>query len=226
MKAFFNLEINSMKRIVSTMVTGALVAGSMMLVQAQKADARSQQVLDKVAAKYKANKNTYFKFAFGSGSNGKVTKNETGIFYTTPSKYRLKIMGTEQIFDGSKIYNISDEDQEVTIAKANGSEMMFSPTTYLNNYKKEYNTTYQGKATVAGKSTDVVKLVPVKDNGIKEVKIYLDPSSNQLVKIEQYSSDNDFSTITIQDYRANQNLKADMFTFNKNLYKNYMVTNL
>jgi hypothetical protein len=30
-------------------------------------------------------------------------------------------METEQIFDGSKIYNINTEDMEVTIAKPNGS---------------------------------------------------------------------------------------------------------
>jgi hypothetical protein len=35
-------------------------------------------------------------------------------------------MDTEQIFDGSKIYNINTDDMEVTIAKPNGSSTMFS----------------------------------------------------------------------------------------------------
>lgn len=45
-------------------------------------------------------------------------------------------MGTEQIFDGSKIYNISAEDQEVTVAKPTGNEQMFSPLNYIEEYKR------------------------------------------------------------------------------------------
>jgi hypothetical protein len=30
-------------------------------------------------------------------------------------KYKLKIMDTEQIFDGNKIYNINADDMEVTL---------------------------------------------------------------------------------------------------------------
>ena len=215
-----------MKNILSKVITGVFVVGSITLAQAQKADAKSTQILDKVSSKYKSNKNTYFKFTYGSGSNGKISKNETGIFYTTPTKHKLKIMGIEQIFDGNKIYNISAEDQEITIAKGNGSEMIFSPTNYLNTYKKEYNTTYVGRKTVAGKSVDQVKLVPIKANGIKQVDIYVDTVKNQLVKVEQYSSDNDVVTITIQDYKVNQNLSSSTFTFNKNNYKNYLITEL
>ena len=215
-----------MKNILSKIVSSTFVVGSMMFVQAQKADTKSTQILDKVSTKYKANKNTYFKFTYGSGTNGKISKNETGIFYTTPSQYKLKIMDIEQIFDGNKVYNISSEDQEVTIAKGNGSEMMFSPTNYLNNYKKEYNASYVGKKVVAGKSTDQIKLVPVKNNGLKEVHIFVDSAKNQLVKVEQFSSDNTLNTITIQDYRVNQKLDPKMFTFQKNNYKNYLITEL
>jgi len=215
-----------MNKIFYKIVTGAFVAGSVMLVQAQKSDAQSKQILDAVAKNYKAKKNSYFKFSYGTGDNGKVSQTQTGIFYSTPSQYKLKIMGIEQIFDGSKVYNISAEDQEVTIAKADGSEMMFSPTNYLNSYKNEYNTTYVGKKSANGVNADLIKLVPVKNNGLKSVYIFVNQAKNQIVKIEQYSSDNSVAVIAIQDYKENQNLDSGMFTFNKNNYKNYIITEL
>ena len=215
-----------MKNMIKKISIAALSFGMVALTFAQKADAKSKSILDAVASKYKANKNTYFKFAYGTGANGKVSKRQTGIFYTTPTQYKLKIMGIEQIFDGSKIYNISSEDQEVTIAKANGTEMMFSPTNYLNSYKKEYNTAYVGKKSVNGVNADLIKLTPVKSNGIKNVYIYVDAPKNQLVKVEQYSANNDVAVIAVQDYKTNQNLAADMFKFNKNNYQNYIVTEL
>lgn len=215
-----------MKNLITKISLAALSFGTVGLAFAQKADAKSKSVLDAVAAKYKANSNTYFKFSYGTGSNGKVTKTETGIFYTTPSQYRLKIMGTEQIFDGSKVYNISEEDQEVTVAKASGSDMMFSPTNYLTSYKKDFNTTYVGKKSVNGVNADMIKLTPVKNNGLKSVYIFVNPANKQLVKIEQYSSNNDVAVIAIKDYRQNQKLDSGMFTFDKNQYKNYIVTEL
>ena len=215
-----------MNKMFYRLVTGVFLTGAVLMVQAQKSDAKSRQILDAVAKNYKAKKNSYFKFSYGTGANGKVSKTETGIFYSTPSQYKLKIMGTEQIFDGSKVYNISEEDQEVTIAKANGAEMMFSPTNYLETYKSEYNTSYAGKKAVNGVQADLIKLTPVKANGLKAVYIFVDQPKHQILKIEQYSSDNSVAVIAVKEYKANQNLSSGMFNFNRNNYKNYIITEL
>lgn len=203
-----------------------LSIGIISFFSAQKADSQSQSVLDAVTKNYKSNKNTYFKFAYSTGANGKTSKTQTGIFYTTPSQYKLKIMGIEQIFDGNKVYNISAEDQEITIAKTTGNDMMFSPTNYLDSYKKDYNTKYIGKKLVNGKNTDHIQLTPIKSNGIKKVNLYVDSTKKQMVKIEQISNTNDIATISVVDYKVNQNLSADLFKFNKNQYSNFIITEL
>ena len=104
--------------------------------------------------------------------------------------------------------------------------MMFSPTNYLNSYKKEYNTRYIGKRTVNGVNADLIELTPVKRNGIKNVYIYVNTTKNQLVKVEQYATNNDVAVIAVSDYKTNQNLSADLFKFNKNQYSNYIITEL
>lgn len=193
---------------------------------AQKVDAKAKNILDAVATNYKSKNNVYFKFVYGTGSGKKVTKTEPGIFYSAKDSYKLKIMGTEQIFDGNKIYNISTEDQEVTIAKPTGSEQMFSPLTYIEEYKKGYNVKYMGKLTVNGVNTDYIKLTPTKKNGIKEVNLFINGAKKQLVKLEQFSTDNSVSVIAISNYKENQTLNDDLFRFDKNQYKNYIVTEL
>lgn len=215
-----------MKLHIKLIASSVFIFASTAMVLAQKADQKSTALLESVANNYKSNKNTYFKFSYGTGNGGKVTKTQTGIFYTTPSQYRLKIMGNEQIFDGSKVYNISAEDQEVTIAKANGSEQMLSPTNYLTSYKKDFNTTYVGKRSVNGVIADLIKLTPVKDNGIKQVYIFLNSANKQIVKIEQTAKDNSVTTLAVKEYKANQKLSGDMFTFNKSKYPNYIITEL
>ncbi|MBP0612751.1 outer membrane lipoprotein carrier protein LolA [Chryseobacterium sp. cx-311] len=215
-----------MKNIFAKAAAGAMVLCAAAMMQAQKIDTKSRQILDAVTTNYKAKKNSYFKFTFGSGVNGQVNKTETGIYYAEGPKYKLKIMGTEQIFDGNKIYNVNDDEKEVTIAKPNGSDIMFSPTSYLTSYKKDFNATYSGKRMVNGVNTDFIKLTPVKSNGLKQVNLYVDSASKQLVKLEQHGTNKDVAVIAIQEYKVNQNLASDMFTFNKQKFQNYVITEL
>ena len=200
---------------------GTLVVGSFTFSFAQKIDAKAKTILDAVSANYKAKKNTYYKFSYSTGK-GSVTKTETGIFYATPTQYKLNIMGNEQIFDGKKVYNISKEDQEVTIAKPNGSEKALSPTNYIDEYKSGYTVTYAGK----NGALDIIKMVPVKDNGIKSIQLYINSAKKQVAKIVQNSAGNDVAIITVVQYKENQKLNNSTFSFDKNKYKNYLITEL
>jgi outer membrane lipoprotein-sorting protein len=215
-----------MKKIISKIVVGTLVVGSIGFVQAQKIDAKAKKILDDITANYNSKKNSYFKFAFGSGMNGTVSKTEPGIYYSAGDKYKLKIMETEQIFDGNKIYNINTEDMEVTVAKPNANSTMFSPINYLTSYRKDYNVAYSGKKTVDGVSADLIKLTPVKTNGLKYIYLYVDYAKKQMLKLEQHGNNKDISVIVIKEYKENQQLDPNMFVFDKTKFKNYLVTEL
>ena len=194
--------------------------GIINLVHAQKIDNKAKGILDAVSANYKSKNTLYFKFSYGTGS-GKISKNQTGSFYASKDKYKLKIMGNEQIFDGNKTYSINEDEQEITIAKQNSKETL-SPINYIDSYKKGYNIYYIGK----NKNLDIIKLTPTKNNGIKEVFLYVNTSKNNVEKIEQHSTDKHITTITITEYKENPKVDSKIFTFNKNLYKNYLITEL
>lgn len=208
-------------KLFNKILLGALVLGSFTFSYAQKIDAKAKTILDAVSANYKAKKNMYFKFSYGTG-RGTVSKTETGIFYSTPSQYKLNIMGNEQIFDGKKVYNISKEDQEITIAKPNGNEKALSPTNYIDDYRNGYTVTYAGKSG----ALDLIKMVPVKDEGVKNVLLYINSAKKQVSKIVQTSAGDDIAVITIAEYKENQNLSNSVFTFDKNKYKDYLITEL
>ena len=194
--------------------------GIINLIHAQKIDNKAKGILDAVSANYKSKNTLYFKFSYGTGS-GKISKNQTGSFYASKDKYKLKMMGNEQIFDGNKTYSINEDEQEITIAKQNSKETL-SPINYIDSYKKGYNIYYIGK----NKNLDIIKLTPTKNNGIKEVFLYVNTSKNNVEKIEQYSTDKHITTITITEYKENPKVDSKIFTFNKNLYKNYLITEL
>ncbi|WP_299179012.1 outer membrane lipoprotein carrier protein LolA [uncultured Chryseobacterium sp.] len=215
-----------MKNIISKIVISSLVVGAVGFTDAQKIDAKAKKILDDITANYHSKKNSYFKFTFGSGVNGQVTKTEPGIYYVAGEKYKLKIMDTEQIFDGNKIYNINTEDMEVTIAKPNANSTMFSPINYLTSYRNDYNVTYNGKKKVNGVNADFIKLTPVKSNGLKHVYLFVDSAKKRMVKLEQHGTNKDVAVIAIKEYKENQDLDPNMFVFDKSKFKNYIITEL
>lgn len=215
-----------MKNIISKIILGGFVVGAVGFSNAQKIDAKAKKILDDITANYNSKKNSYFKFSFGSGAKGQVGKTEPGIYYSAGDKYKLKIMDTEQIFDGNKIYNINAYDMEVTTAKPNGSGSMFSPINYLSSYRNDYNVTYNGKKMVNGINADFIKLTPVKANGIKYVYLFVDSAKKQMVKLEQHGNNDDVAVIAIKEYKENQDLDPNMFVFDKNKFKNYVITEL
>jgi len=195
--------------------------GSSFIAHSQTIDSKSKTILDDITKSYKSKKNSYFKFSYSADN-----QNQTGIFYSDNTRYKLKIMGTEQIFDGNKLYNINDEDKEITISKANDDQVHFSPLSYLDSYKKDYNVSYSGKKTISGIPVDVVKMTPVKSNGLKSVTLYINSPQKKLIKLEQLSTNNELAVITISNYKENQTLSPSLFSFDKSKYQNYLITEL
>ena len=200
------------KKILFVFVTGVVT-----MVFAQKVDSNAKNILDAVSAHYKSKNAIYFKFIYATAG-----KNEMGDFYASKDKYRLKIMGSEQIFDGNKIYNINEEEQEVTISKSNGGENVLSPMSYLEAYKKNYNIIYVSKKN----NQDIIKLTPIKNNKIKQVLLYINFTKKQIEKVEQYTANNTKTSIIISQYKENIAVSSSVFSFNKNQYKNYFITEL
>jgi len=213
-----------MKNLFKSILTVTIV-GIGVFYQAQTIDSKSKAILDNITNNYKSKKNSYFKFAYTSGT-GKSSQTQTGIFYSDNTRYKLKIMGVEQIFDGNKVYNINDEDKEVTVSKPTDNQVHFSPLSYLDSYKKDYNVTYSGKKTISGIPVDVIKMTPIKNNGLRNVTLYVNTPQKKLIKLEQVATNNQVNVISISDYRENQALSASTFSFDKSKYKNYLITEL
>jgi len=207
-------------------LSALILSGFSVSVSSQSIDSRSKTILDAITSNYKSKKNSYFKFSYGTGSPAKIDQTQTGIFYSQNGKYKLKIMGTEQIFDGSKVYNINEEDKEITVSKPNAGQSMFSPLSYLESYKNDYNVTYTGKKKISGIAVDVILMTPVKSNGLKSVTLYINAPQKKLIKLEQLSDSNDLAVITINNYKENQPLSPALFSFDKSKYQNYLVTEL
>ncbi len=188
---------------------------------AQNADA-AKKLLDEVSAKTKTYNNMVIDFSFNNGK-----QDTTGKATIQGEKYVLDFMGITQIFDGSKMYIINPNDEEVTVASANSADsQVVSIANILSFYKKGYKYALDKKQTINGKSIQFIKLTPTNSKDIKEVYLGIDTKTKNIYNRTDVYKSGSKSIITLKSFKTNQTLSKNLFTFTKSKYPNYYINNL
>jgi outer membrane lipoprotein-sorting protein len=215
--------IIKMKRIIILFV---LV--SSFCLQAQEAN-KAKALLDKVSAKVKAYKNITIDFKYAlENTKEKVNQENKGNVILSGNQYVLNFLGVTKLSDGKKIYTISKEDEEISIAGiGKGSDDTDTPEKMLTFFNKGFNYTMDISQKVQGKKIQFVKLTPInaKDDR-KQVLVGIDMATNNIYKTISIGKNGTKVTMTVNSFKTNQNLPKNQFTFAQTKYPNYYINKL
>lgn len=185
--------------------------------------AKAKNMLDEVAKKIESYNNIFIEF------NHKFDNEEANVHQETIGNvtlkgdlYHLNYMGTEQIFDGKKVYLILHEDEEVVIQKpsANGDETI-TPSKMFSFYKNGYTYGLDALKTIKGIKIQFVKLTPIDSNSeISNVLIGIDSKTNHIYNIIETGENGSVTTLEIRTFKTNQPVSEKLFIFDLNKYKN------
>ena len=172
--------------------------------------------------------NTQFSFRYIlENSNEKIRQEIEGKATLSKSNYKISFMGITQLFDGSKIYTIIPENEEITItSKSDESEFDFDLMSMMNYYNDNFDFKYDITQQVESNEIKYVKLIPKKnDDDIKNIFIGIFTNNLNLHKIIQVDSNNTQVTLQISDHKWNVNLSEKYFIFDSENYPNYYINN-
>lgn len=196
---------------------------SPMLMNAQSAKA----LLDQVSSKVQSYDNIVIDFKYELTNKAENLAQETrGDVSLSGNKYVLNLMGTTQLFDGSKLHVIIPEDEEINISDAN-PESSLTPSKMLTFYKKGYKATMDIEQNVNGRKIQYVKLVPsIASNEIKYILLGIDKESKHIYRQVLAQHNGTEITITVNQFKTNQPLSSTLFSFDKSKYPNYYINRL
>ena len=172
--------------------------------------------------------NTQFNFRYIlENSNEKIRQEIEGNATLSKSYYKISFMGITQLFDGSKIYTIIPENEEITItSKSDESEFDFDLISMMNYYNDNFDFKYDITQQVESKEIKYVKLIPKKNgDDIKNIFIGIFISNLNFHKIIQVDINNTQVTLQISDHKWNVNLSNNYFIFDSENYPNYYINN-
>ena len=195
--------------------------------------AKAKKLLDKAAEQVKSYKNIYIEFNHRIDNNDANVHQETmGNVTLKGDLYHLNYMGTEQIFDGKKVYLIVNEDEEVIIQKPakdnDDDEGGLTPSKMFSFYKKGYTYSMGDLKTIKGIKIQFVKLTPIDSNSdVADVLVGIDVKTNHIYTIIENGKNKTSTTIEVRTFKTNQPISDSLFTFDLAKYrdqKKYTIT--
>ena len=191
---------------------------------------KAKTLLDQVYTNVKSYKNIYvdFKIALHNSEAG-INQETKGNVTIEGDKYLFNYLGAKQLFDGSKVYTIVPENEEVTIEDKSEDENTITPSKMLTFYKTGHTYAWDILQNIQGRKIQFVKVTPIETNTeIQSILIGIDVGTKNIYKIIETGKNSTKTTITVNSFKTNQPLSKTLFTFDESKYKNdgyYIIRN-
>lgn len=205
-----------------------------LLMTAQLASAQNSEkakaLLDDVYTKVKSYDNIFvdFKYVLNNSEAG-INQETRGEVTMQGDKYIGNFFGNTQLFDGSKVYTIVPENEEVTIDDKSEDENALTPAKMLTFYREGHNYEMDILQNVNGRKIQYVKLTPIDTNSeIKSILLGIDVETKHIYKLIETGKNDTTTTITVNSFKTDQPLSKTLFTFDETKYENdgyYIVRN-
>jgi outer membrane lipoprotein-sorting protein len=189
----------------------------------------AKTLLNEVSEKVKGYENIAIDFKYTLENLSENIKQETkGDVVMQGEKYRLNILGVTRLFDGSKTYSISTEDEEVTISShIEDDNDAITPSKMLSFYEDGYTYTLDIKQDIKGRKIQYIKLIPIDSNSeIKEILLGIDAQTKHIYNLITVGKNSTKTTLTVNSFDTNEPVSKSFFTFDVSKYKDYYINNL
>lgn len=181
----------------------------------------AKKLLDEVAAKVEIYTNIEIEFNHSLDNLDADVHQETrGNAVLQGDLYFLNYMGTEQIFDGKKVYLIIHEDEEVIIQKPSDGDETLTPSKMFSFYKSGYTYAMGPLESLKGVKIQYVELIPIDSNSdIKNIRVGVDLKSKHIYNIIETGKNNTITTLEVRSFKTNQKISEKLFVFDLVKYK-------
>ena len=188
--------------------------------QAQSSD-KAKALLDEVYSKVKSYDNIAVNFKFAlHNSEADVDQETRGDVTLEGEKYLFNYLGSQQLYDGAKVYTIVPENEEVTIEDKSEDENTITPSQMLTFYKTGHNYEWDILQNVQGRKIQFVKLIPIDTNSeITFILLGIDAETKHIYKLIENGKNGTITTITVNSFKTDQQLSKTLFTFDEKKYK-------
>ena len=195
----------------------------------QSSATKAKQLLNKVTNKIKTYQTLKIDFKYNlSNYNENINQESRGNIALQNNLYHLNFMGVNKIFDGTKIYTIIPEDEEINIVSFDkDDDTQLTPSNLFTFFQKGFNYKMDILQNLNGRKIQYVKLIPKDSNDQrKQVLVGIDTMTNHIYNIIETGKNSTVTTLTVTSLKTNIKLSENHFKFVPSKYEDYYINNL
>jgi outer membrane lipoprotein-sorting protein len=168
-----------------------------------------------------------FKYTLENKLEG-INQDADGTVTIQGDNYLLNFMGITQICDGTSIYSIVPENEEVIISNIEESEdQTIKPSKLLNFYREGYLILWDKLHSDFNKKIQFVKLIPSNSEAdINYLLLGIDISNNTISKLVEIGKNKTKTILNVNSITFDPVFEQDIFIFNENNYEGYYIEKL
>jgi outer membrane lipoprotein-sorting protein len=190
-----------------------------------QSDQRARELLDKVSEVYAGFETMSMSFSYQLDNTAEgISQKEKGTILVANDKYKLTIMGIQQLFDGASIYTIDDLNEEVIIQDESSLDNPLNPLDFFDFHKEGYLLQWDIAQRVSGRDIRYVKLIPTEaESQSKYLLLGIDTDRKHLYKIIDLGINGTDTTFTVEEFVVNTPIAPKTFVFDVDKYANYYI---
>lgn len=194
----------------------ALILAMSNIVLAQQ-DPKAREILDAMSSKYKSISSFQADLSYTMTNKTEgINESYNGKIAVKGDMYRLVMQDQEIFNDGTTVWTYLPnlDEPEVTIDDNNPEGGDITPSSIFNIYKEGYKYLYLNSTIIAGKSYDIVDLVPNdKDAQYFKVRIEIGTKDRLLRTFTLFDREGSEYTYLITNFKSDVNLADSYFKF-------------
>ena len=197
-----------------------LLLSGIAFAQAQRAEA----LLDEVSESLAQFDNISITFTYELVNRKElIQQKEKGSLIIEGDAYLLKLMGIEQLSDGTNKHTINPENEEVLIEPlSDGFDEGLSPSKIFSFYKKGYRFEWDITPPLyGGRKIQYIKLTPIDTYAqASYLLLGIDTKTKQIYKLIEVGNDGTETMLTIGSFKSNVEIPTNTFVFSASYYHN------
>lgn len=196
-----------------------IIATFALIFQLQAQDEKAVQLLNKLSEKTKAYDNFSADFTMNLVDvKSDIDMTKEGTINVSGDKYRVKLDNDVIIGNGETRWTYQAESNEVYVdyeVEDEGSGL--NPSKIFTIWESGFKQYHEGSVSVNGRQVQQLNLHPTKpdETNYHTVKVYVDESKMELVKVEVVGKEGDKYIYELLDFKSNQSLPGSTFEFSK-----------
>jgi len=190
-------------------------------------DAKSQEILDKLSKKMKAQNSFYVEFSANiKNSSTGTSETETGKGWVKGDKYYASFGENTIISNGLKTWTIVKEEKSVYESDANEEDdESINPRKLLTIWEEGFKNKYSKESTLNGEAVHIINLYPKNPGSVDyhTVILYISKTKSEIMKVILKTKDGTVMTYTVTKFQTETDLSDSKFVFSTSKYPGYTV---